>query len=69
MYKIIVAVIFLFLVAGIISVSLWYKSKDESLGSLNLKRNIVEPTLLSIREIDITTAKTNFHFTVLNKVN
>jgi hypothetical protein len=69
MYKIIIAAIFIFLVIGIISVSLWYKNYDESLGSLYLKKNIVEPTLLSIREIDLISAKNNYYFTALNKIN
>ena len=69
MFKAIIVGIFIFLVVGIVSISFWYKNKDDSLGSLYLKQNIIEPRLLSIKEVDLITAKANFHFTVLNKVN
>jgi hypothetical protein len=69
MFKVVIVGIFIFLVAGIVSISFWYKNKDESLGSLHLKKNIVEPRLLTIKEIDILTANSNFYFNILNKVN
>ena len=69
MFKVVIIGIFIFLVVGIVSISFWYKNKDESLGSLHLKKNIVEPRLLSIKEIDILTANSNYYFTILNKVN
>ncbi len=68
MLKVIIVGIFFFLVVGIVSISLWYINKDESLGSLNLKKNIVEPRLLTIKEIDIFTANSNYYFTIRNKV-
>ena len=69
MFKAVIVGIFIFLVVGIVSISFWYKNKDESLGSLNLKTNIVEPHLFTIKEIDILTANSNYYFTVLNKVH
>ncbi len=69
MFKVVIVGIFIFLVVGIVSISFWYKNKDESLGSLHLKKNIIEPRLLSIKEIDILTANSNYYFTILNKVN
>ena len=69
MFKVAIVGIFIFLVVGIVSISFWYKNKDESMGSLYLKKNIVEPRLLTIKEIDILTANSNYYFTILNKVN
>jgi len=69
MFKVVIVGIFIFLVVGIVSISFWYKSKDVSLGSLHLKKNIVEPRLLTIKEIDILTANSNYYYTILNKVN
>ena len=69
MFKVVIVGIFIFLVVGIVSISFWYKNKDESMGSLHLKKNIVEPRLLTIKEIDILTANSNFYITILNKVN
>ncbi len=69
MFKVAIVGIFIFLVVGIVSISFWYKNKDESLGSLHLKKNIVEPRLLTIKEIDILTANSNYYFTILSKVN
>ncbi len=68
MLKFLISGIFFFLVVGIVSISFWYKNKDESLGSLYLKKNIIEPRLLTIKEIDIFTANSNFDFTIHNKV-
>jgi hypothetical protein len=56
-------------VVGIVSISFWYKNKDESLGSLRLKKNIVEPHLLTIKQIDILTSNSNLYFTIRNKIN
>jgi hypothetical protein len=69
MYKVVIVGIFIFLVVGIVSISFRYKDKDESLGSLHLKKNIVEPHLFTIKEIDIIAANSNYYFTVRNKVN
>ena len=69
MLKVIAAAIFIFLVVGIVSISFWYKSKDESLLSLRLKKNIIEPHLLTIKQIDILTANSNLYFTIRNKIN
>jgi len=69
MFKVVIVGIFIFLVVGIVSISFWYKNKDASLGSLHLKKNIVEPRLLTIKEIDILTANSNYYFTILNKVH
>jgi hypothetical protein len=69
MFKAVIVGIFIFLVVGIVSISFWYKNKDESLGSLNLKKSIVEPQLFTIKEIDILTANSNYDFTVWNKVH
>jgi hypothetical protein len=69
MFKAVIVGIFIFLVVGIVSISFWYKNKDESLGSLNLKKSIVEPQLFTIKEIDILTANSNYDFTVRNKVH
>ena len=69
MFKFLIVGIFIFLVVGIVSISFWYKNKDESMGSLHLKKNIVEPRLLTIKEIDILTANSNYYSTILNKVN
>ncbi len=69
MFKVVIVGIFIFLIVGIVSISFWYKNKDESLGSLHLKKNIVEPRLLTIKEIDILTANSNYYITILNKVN
>ena len=69
MFKVVIVGIFIFLVVGIVSISFWYKNKDESMCSLHLKKNIVEPRLLTIKEIDILTANSNYYFTILNKVN
>ncbi|MGB5849470.1 MAG: hypothetical protein WBH40_13335 [Ignavibacteriaceae bacterium] len=68
MFKVLIVGIFIFLVVGIVSISFWYKNKDESLGSVHLKKNIVEPRLLTIKEIDIFTANSNYYFTIRNKV-
>jgi hypothetical protein len=68
MFKVLIVGIFIFLVVGIVSISFWYKNKDESLGSVHLRKNIVEPRLLTIKEIDIFTAKSNYAFTIYNKV-
>jgi hypothetical protein len=69
MFKIIIIGIFIFLVVGIVSISFWYINKDESFGSLHLKKNIVEPNLLTIKEIDILTSNSNYYFTIQHKVN
>ena len=69
MFKIIIIGIFIFLLVGIVSISFWYKNKDESLGSLQLKKNIVEPQLLTIKQIDILTSNSNLYFTIRNKIN
>ena len=69
MLKFVIAVIFVFLAVGIVSISFWYKTKDESLGSISLKKNIVEPQLLTIKQIDILTSKSNLYFTIGNKIN
>ena len=68
MFKVVIVGIFIFLVIGIVSISFRYKDKDESLGSLHLKKNIVEPRLLTIKEIDIFTANSNYDFTIHNKI-
>ena len=68
MFKVLIVGIFIFLVVGIVSISFWYKNKDGSLGSLHLKKNIVEPRLLTIKEIDIFTANSNYDFTIHNKI-
>ncbi len=69
MFKVVIVGIFIFLVVGIVSISFWYKNQDESLGSLHLKKNIIEPRLLTIKEIDILTANSNYYITILNKVH
>jgi hypothetical protein len=69
MFKVIIIGIFVFLVVGIVSISFWYKNKDASLGSLQLKKNIVEPQLLTIKQIDIITSNSNLYFTIRNKIN
>ncbi len=69
MFKVVIVGIFIFLVVGIVSISFWYKYKDESLGNLHLKKNIVEPRLLTIKEIEILTANSNIYFTISNKVH
>jgi hypothetical protein len=69
MLRVVIVGVFIFLVVGIVSISFWYNNKDASLGSLHLKKNIVEPSLLTIKEIDILTANSNQYFTILNKVN
>ena len=69
MFKVVIVGIFIFLLIGIVSISFWYKNKDESLGSVQLKKNIVEPRLLTIKEIDILTANSNNYFTIRNKVH
>ena len=69
MFKAVIVGIFIFLAVGIVSVSFWYKNKDVSLGSLHLKKNIVEPNLLTIKEIDILTSNSNYYFTIQHKVN
>ncbi len=69
MLKVIIVGIFIFLVIGIVSISFWYINKDESLGTLHLKKNIIEPRLLTIKEIDISTANSNYYFTINNKIH
>jgi len=69
MLKVVIVGIFIFLVVGIVSISFRYKDKDESLGSLHLKKNVVEPHLLTIKEIDILASNSNYYFTILNKIN
>jgi len=69
MLKVVIIGIFIFLVVGIVSTSLWYKIKDDSYGSLHLKNNVVEPQLLTIKQIDILTANSNLYFTIKHKVN
>ena len=69
MFKAVIVGIFIFLVVGIVSISFWYKNKDESLGNLHLKKNIVEPRLLTIKEINILSANSNYYFTIRNKVH
>ena len=69
MYKVVIVGIFIFLALGIVSISFRYKSIDESLGSLQLKKNAVEPRLLTIKEIDILSSNSNYFFSIRNKVN
>jgi len=69
MIKVVIVGIFIFLLVGLVSISFWYKNKDESFGNLYLKKNIVEPRLLTIKEIDFISAESNYYFTFLNKVD
>jgi hypothetical protein len=69
MFKFVITGIFIFLLVGIVSISFWYKNKDESLGSISLKKNIIEPQLLTIKQIDIITSNSNLYFTIQNKIN
>lgn len=68
MFRALITVIFIFLVFGIIGITIWYESEDESLGNLHLKKKIVEPGIMTIREIDDISALTNYHFTIQNKI-
>ena len=68
MFKTIIAGIFVFLAIGIISIFFWYRNADESLGSLYLKKNIEEPRLLTIKEIDDISATDNLPFSIRNKI-
>jgi len=69
MLKLLSVFIFAFLIIGIICVAFEYKEQDKSLGSLHLKKNAIEPGLLSIKEIDNISCETNYHFTISNKIH